>query len=314
MARGSSPQEEIRVESPAPKWGPKSSPLRWSLPYLPTERPVQHLYKLLPIRRGEHTLPPLTIISGAPFGLFTVEQTFTHTEPFLIYPEVVPLPLRHRRNALSSVLGDFVSNRDRGDSRNFRSVRDYAPGDDLRQVHWKASAKRDAESPLLVREYHRRLPTRSVLLLDNSARGQSQERCELFERAVVLATSLLWAAHREGTHATLYLLEPDGRWVGQNRWSHQHTMLARVVWNTDLDFETWCDQAKHALGRHLPRQKSHPILITATDSRPVSAWPDWAERILLVDDPMGAPDYPPHPGIMRLDGVNKGFVEITSRV
>ena len=78
--------------------------------------------------------------SGDVFGFFSKEDTFTNWQYLLVYPLVVPLtrfslPARHPfgdRRAPRRLLEDPA---------RVIGVRDYAYGDSLRCVHWKATAR-----------------------------------------------------------------------------------------------------------------------------------------------------------------------------
>lgn len=93
-------------------------------------------------RRGVYTLGPTTILTGDPFGLYLVRQEDPACASLTVMPPIVPLPSidvapggrsgegRPRTNAPERIV-------------SAGSVREYTPGDSLRWIHWKTSAKRD---------------------------------------------------------------------------------------------------------------------------------------------------------------------------
>jgi len=91
--------------------------------------------------RGVHKFGPAVIRSGDVFGFLTNEETLANWQYLLVYPLVVPLtrfnlPSHHsfgERRAPRRLLEDL--------SRVI-GVRDYAYGDSLRRIHWKATARR----------------------------------------------------------------------------------------------------------------------------------------------------------------------------
>lgn len=100
-----------------------------------------HTYEIELTRRGEHTLGPAAIRATDSLGLF--RRTFGHPleTTVLVYPEVHPL---------SSTVG-VESEVDRVERGAFERIREYQPGDPLRDIHWKTSAKQP--NGLVVAEY-----------------------------------------------------------------------------------------------------------------------------------------------------------------
>jgi uncharacterized protein (DUF58 family) len=90
--------------------------------------------------RGVHKFGPAVMRSGDIFGFITNEKRFDNWQYLLVYPLVVPLtrlnlPSRHpfgERRAPRRLLED---------PSRVIGVRDYAYGDSLRRIHWKATAR-----------------------------------------------------------------------------------------------------------------------------------------------------------------------------
>jgi uncharacterized protein (DUF58 family) len=83
-----------------------------------------------------------------------------------------------------------------GQSLLFRGVRDFVAGDDVRRIHWPATARRGAP---MVREHERDLQPVFILFLDLERRGRAGlGRKSTLEYLVRVGASLLWTAHRRG--------------------------------------------------------------------------------------------------------------------
>ncbi|SRR5579883_2584518 len=101
---------------------------------------VTRRYQVRCTARGVFTLGPLTLRSGDPFGLLTREQHLKDEDTVLVYPLIVPierfgLPSRHP-------FGEHTAPRRLlEDPARVIGVRAWQPGDDLRRVHWKATAR-----------------------------------------------------------------------------------------------------------------------------------------------------------------------------
>lgn len=93
------------------------------------------------VRRGYYPLPPLRISSGDIFGLCRRTQESAPGEPILVYPALRD-PSDPSLPSLDPV-GDSTSlNRAFEDPSRTLGIRDYSPGDSLRRIHWKATARR----------------------------------------------------------------------------------------------------------------------------------------------------------------------------
>ena len=117
-----------------------------------------------PLRRGAYPMPPLEWLSGFPFGL---AESGTRLRPG---GELLVYPARGRLARLAASPGKPVAARAGVPSitgqltEEFRSLREYHPGDSLRRVHWRASAHR---GELHVRELERERFAPMLILLDS---------------------------------------------------------------------------------------------------------------------------------------------------
>jgi uncharacterized protein (DUF58 family) len=118
-------------------------PTRNFLPNLvslgPYERVIRH-YRFRCTARGEQIFGPVELRSGDLFGLATRTRTIERGQALLVLPKVVPLEALGLPTRFP--LGDERSD-DRllVDPLRVAGVRHYLPGDSMRQVHWKASAR-----------------------------------------------------------------------------------------------------------------------------------------------------------------------------
>ncbi|HEX5741463.1 MAG TPA: DUF58 domain-containing protein, partial [Pilimelia sp.] len=94
----------------------------------------------------------------------------------------------------------------------FDTLRGYAPGDDLRRVHWRASAR---AGELLVREHADTSMPHLVVVLDDRASAYPDD--DVFETACEVAASVLAAAGGAGLPATLRLSRGAGVDSGPRR-------------------------------------------------------------------------------------------------
>lgn len=114
-------------------------------------------------RRGLRSIGPATIMRTDPFGVLERRHRLTETRTLVVHPRVVRLP-GGAGGIVRDLDGEAAAERT-ADDVSFHSLREYAPGDDRRLVHWRSSARHGA---LLVRQFEpsRRADTLIVLSTD----------------------------------------------------------------------------------------------------------------------------------------------------
>ncbi|PSQ04662.1 DUF58 domain-containing protein [Halobacteriales archaeon QS_6_71_20] len=102
-------------------------------------------YDLAYEERGRHRLGPAAVTARDVLGLAETELSTAETAEVLVYPEVHAIAGWARRDLRA--LHDRGVHRER---REFDRLREYGPGDSLRDVHWKSTAKYD---DIVVKEF-----------------------------------------------------------------------------------------------------------------------------------------------------------------
>lgn len=163
-------------------------------------------YKIAGAKRGCHSLGEIRVAGGDPLGWY--ERRLTIRDPgdvLTVYPRITPLdgiplpgtqPFGKQRDAL----------RAHEDPTRLAGVRDYQPGDGLRRIHWRASAR---QGTLQVKEFVPTVTAESIILLnlreDDYPLESWWDQCEL---AVETAASLV--VHLAGLE-TSFGLVANGR-------------------------------------------------------------------------------------------------------
>jgi len=138
-------------------------------------------------QRGEYTVGPAVIQGSDPLGLFPFLKSSDQEQTLIVYPEVLPLTLEGNEGLPAGAVR--VQNRMYEDLSRYRSVREYLPGDALRRVNWKASAR---TGELFVTDYLPLLHAPVLILLDlNSEHYPLRYRYHRIERGAALAASLV---------------------------------------------------------------------------------------------------------------------------
>ena len=101
---------------------------------------VTRRHHLRCVVRGDHVLGPARLEAGDVFGFYSRTEDRRQLDRLVVYPRLVPV-LTPRAPA-ARPQGDFLARRFLiEDPGRVAGVRDYAPGDPLRLVHWKATAR-----------------------------------------------------------------------------------------------------------------------------------------------------------------------------
>lgn len=161
-------------------------------------------YPLELAQRGVYELGPLQINTRFPLGLVERGLNVDLRDRILVYPRLGRLTpdwqLRLRQASQSA-----AQKLPRGGSFDdeFHKIRDYRPGDDLRAVHWKTSAR---QSELMVREFQQSRDQDLVVLLDAWVPPRPSPADELaVERAISIAASVATDQCQRGRDAFPYV-------------------------------------------------------------------------------------------------------------
>jgi uncharacterized protein (DUF58 family) len=119
-------------------------------------------YQLTGRRRGFHAVGPLTLTIGDVFGLVRTAVQVPEQPHLIVYPRILaPGELDLPTLAL---FGNVRSRRRTlGDPARVAGVRDYAPGDPLHDIHWRATA---AVGALQVKQYQPATTIQTMIFLD----------------------------------------------------------------------------------------------------------------------------------------------------
>jgi len=161
-----------------------------AIPFIPDIPPgesvslkVEHSFD----RRGSYHLSYTEGRGFYPFGLMARRERLVTLMEIVVYPPIERLRELAAGKSLEEGLMESVM---KGWGHSLHSLREYLPGDEVRFLHWKASAKL---SRLMVKEFAREDEQRVSLILDTSPGDRKEEGVDIeFEKCVSLAASLAW--------------------------------------------------------------------------------------------------------------------------
>jgi uncharacterized protein (DUF58 family) len=155
-------------------------------------------------RRGRHEVSPVLQRRFDPFGFVTAEQPHGRPEELIVMPR--DLGFARLSTALMRDIDGSTDDSDPRGTMVFHQLREYVPGDDVRRIHWKATARQAHTGTLIVRQDVDVARPSTTVLVDLRGSRYSEET---FELGLDAAASAVHAARRSGSPVTL--LFTDGR-------------------------------------------------------------------------------------------------------
>ncbi|KAE8127027.1 MULTISPECIES: DUF58 domain-containing protein [Bifidobacterium] len=167
-----------------------------SIPALGAQRSERITRTYQAAGRATIRIGPFTTRTGDPFALMRRRDALAEPVTLYVHPPTVDLGIRAAgivRDMEGRAHGGIVD-----DDLDFHGLRPYAPGDDIRNVHWLSSSKSD---DLMTRQYESTLRTGSTLSIDLDSSGYCSR--EEFELAISLGASVGSRCLRNGDALTV---------------------------------------------------------------------------------------------------------------
>lgn len=161
------------------------------VPLLRSRHTVAQPVEIPTPRRGVIPVGPATAVRSDPIGLLRREHAWEDEVLLYVHPRTVPVPTTSA--GLVRDLEGQPTRRLVDADMSFHAIREYAPGDTRRQIHWKSTAK---TGQLMVRQFEESRRSRMAVVL-----GVDEEDfldADEFELAVSAAASLSVQALRDG--------------------------------------------------------------------------------------------------------------------
>jgi uncharacterized protein (DUF58 family) len=174
-----------RVELPV-----GSAVASFRLPVLSPDGVHEDLFTIPTNRRAVLTIGPVRSVRDDPFGLLRRQVIWTEPAPLYVHPRTVNLD-----GSSSGFLRDLegLPTKDLSPSDvSFHALREYVPGDDHRNIHWKTTAR---TGTIMIRQFEETRRSHLALALSTSLSDYLDP--EEFELAVAACGSLGLQALKE---------------------------------------------------------------------------------------------------------------------
>jgi len=229
----------------------------------PGERATVH-YTMVPTRRGDGSFGSIVCLVRSPLGLWQVRRRYAAAATVRVYPDFAAIAsyLELLSDQQTIRLGIRKSQR-RGEGLEFHQLRDYRPGDALRQIDWKATARRGEP---ISREYQEERDQRVLFLIDSGRRMRARDdSLSHFDHALNASLLLAYIALRQGDSVGLQLFGAEHKWVPPLR----GVTSVNVLLNEIYDLHSGAESADYiaAAEELMTRQRKRALVVLMTNLR-----------------------------------------------
>ncbi len=192
--------------------------------HIPPKSDRRTRLRVVPRARGVVRLEGVRVASRFPVGF--MEKTIIARSPaqIIIHPRVATLRADPFAELSGRALDSSTTLPRSGRGEEFFGVRDYSPGDPMRHIAWRATARTGA---LIVRQHTEPRSRALWILLDDTAPD---------EDAVTLAASIAWQACERGMVVGL-ASATRGTLVAPGRGARHRTLVLDALASIDFDHE-----------------------------------------------------------------------------
>ena len=160
--------------------------------------PIHSISTILPREKGMKKFPPVKVVLTEARGLFTSETMMDPATEVLVRASKKEMALAEllARRKRFEIKGPAHRRHTRTIRADFRTIRDYAPGDRFRDIDWKASSRL---TRLMTREFEQETHLPTVIVIDASLSMRERiDGASKLEHAASLAMQTARVMGRQG--------------------------------------------------------------------------------------------------------------------
>lgn len=225
-------------------------------------------YTIKPLVRGAMHLGQTHVQFYSPLGLWVIRYWTGSASEAKVYPDFVAIAnyaILATENHTSQM--GIKKRQRRGEGMEFHQLREYRQGDSLRQVDWKATARRQK---LIARDYQDERDQQIVLMIDSGRRMRAQDdELSHFDHALNAMLLISYIALRQGDNVSLMSFANEGQ--QKHRWIPPQKGVERIknVLNGIYDLQASQATADYisAAEKLTLLQPKRSLIILVTNSR-----------------------------------------------
>ncbi len=193
-------------------------------------------YELRPTERGVYSFGSLNVFVSSPLRLVARKYTFNSAKEVPVYPSFLQLR-KYDLMAFTNRLFEYGIKKIRriGHTMEFEQIKDYVQGDDIRNINWKATAKK---SQLMVNQYQDEKSQPIYSVIDKGrVMKMPFEGLSLLDYAINATLVISNIAIKKQDKAGMFSFsnQIENRVVAERR-SSQMNLILETLYNLKTDF------------------------------------------------------------------------------
>lgn len=225
---------------------------------------TQHIYRLRPLQRGPLDFTCCYVKVTSPLGLWQVQYRTQTPSSSKVYPDfsaIAAYTILATENHMSQV-GIRRKNR-RGQGLDFHQLRNYRQGDSLRQLDWKATARRQE---LISKDYQDERDQNVILMIDSGRRMRCKDdELDHFDHALNASLLISYIALRQGDSVGVLSFGNGERWIAPQKGSDRVNAILNGLY--DLQTSNCAPDYLMAAEKVTQLQRKRSLVILVTNSR-----------------------------------------------
>lgn len=245
-------------------------------PQLIPEQTSRISYNLRPLERGPLNIEACYVQVASPFDLWQIRYRSGDTSTVKVYPDFMAIAAYTilATDNHTSQIGIRKKPR-RGSGLEFQQLREYRLGDSLRQLDWKATARRQK---LIAREYQDERDQHIVLLVDSGRRMRAKDdELSHFDHSLNAMLLVSYIALRQGDSVSVMSFGESNRWIPPQKGAERVKNLLNGMY--DLQAGQCAPDYTAAAEKLSLLQQKRSLVILVTNSRDE----DMEELLLAVN-------------------------------
>ncbi|MBN8852582.1 MAG: cell division protein FtsB [Sphingobacteriales bacterium 50-39] len=224
-------------------------------------------YELRPTERGEYIFHDINVFIKSPFGLVVRRKILPSKKMVKVLPSYLALR-QFELLAASHNLAESGSKRVRrqGQSLEFEQIKEYVIGDDIRNINWKATARKGGQ--LMVNNYTDEKSQQVYCVVDKGrVMKMPFDGMSLLDYAINATLILSRVALIKQDKAGIVTFgDQIGTYLPAGRRAMQMTNILEILYNQQTRFHETDYEKLHALVRTRITQRSLIVLFTNFES------------------------------------------------
>ena len=197
----------------------------------------EFIYSVRPTERGEFHWSALRLFVSTTLGLISRRYTFDDNSMVPNYPSFLQMR-KYELMAFTNRLMDFGMKKIRriGNTMEFEQIKEYVQGDDIRNMNWKATAKRNQ---LMINQFQDEKSQPVYSVIDKGRVMQMPfEEMKLLDYAINATLVISNIALKKGDKAGMFSFSNNvqNQVMAQKRAS-QMNLILETLYNLDTDFK-----------------------------------------------------------------------------